>query len=71
MQESDEMKFKTLIDWMIKGGAHISNKIHLKSQRNNYRAVYAKEPIKQDDILMFVPEKLIVRFDRTLKTERG
>ena len=66
----DSKKFMILQQWMTSNGSLI-NKIELKYFKENVRAVYAKEDIKKDDELLFVPRSLLLRFDHIKDTQQG
>ena len=53
-------KYKIFENWLISNGAYISPKITPIEKNINYRSIVANATIQQNEILLFIPEKLLI-----------
>ena len=68
-QEYHEITDQTFVElnkWLIEGGAEMSNIELLESRDNLMRGVFAKEDIKADETILFIPyDRLVVIRDNS------
>ena len=63
-------KYVYLKKWMYKKKAQI-NKMDLKFYGQNVRGVEASENIQKDNILMYIPDSLVIKADLVIHTKIG
>lgn len=68
--DKDKLKFKKLTDWMKLGGA-CREKVEIRHYAENFRGVHAACDIREGEIVLFVPLKLILKKEDVGDTDIG
>lgn len=60
--------FKRLVEWLLKRGSRFS-KCQLRTVASGCRATFAREPIKEDEEIMFIPREYIITSDVSMASD--
>jgi len=61
-------KFRKLVEWLIKGGSRFP-KCQLRNLANECRATFAREAIKEDEEIMYIPKPYIITSDLSMQSD--
>ena len=61
--------FDKLIDYVRDEGGQVQ--IEIRLTKPNYRSVFATQHIKKDQVILFVPDHLIINWDVVTSTKLG
>jgi hypothetical protein len=67
VSDAERVKFDRMLQWMRDNGASI-NKCKIRWFGPDYRGVVADRDIKKDDVVMFVPRRLLANYEKAAKS---
>ena len=65
-----DQKYVDFFTWVEVNGSQFEN-IEVRQESSNMRGVFAKNDVKKDEILLFVPEKIIITLEKARNTPFG
>ena len=65
-----DQKYVDFFEWVKNNDGKFEN-IEVRQESSNMRGVFAKCDIKKDEILLFIPEKIIISLEKARNTPIG
>ena len=65
--QSEKTKYDYLIEWGKNNSVYISNKIEINYTNENTKNFYVTDMIKPEEIIISIPQKLLLNIDSALK----